>query len=89
MQIEEYGVSRLIANTIATDDEKKGESAGTIGVVDVEEAEGARVFPSPRSEGRKEPLKMSPEQLVTWIEKEYRKLAEGTIRISKKTKQIQ
>ena len=32
-------------------------------VIDAEEAEGAKVLPSPRNEGRKEQQKLNPEQL--------------------------
>ena len=77
-QVGEYGENRLTVKSTITNDKKNGKSAGTIGVADVEEAEGARVSPSLRSKGRLvSPSKINLEQLATWIKKEYGKLAEG------------
>ena len=64
--------NRLTINTTAS--ENNGEEIGMIEGTDAEEVEGTKVSSSPRNAGHKEETKLNPEQLATWIEKEYEKL---------------
>ena len=72
-QMDEHE-NRLITNTTANGN--NDEETGTMGGIGAEEVEGTKVSPSPKNAGRKEQPKLNPEQLATWIKKEYERLTE-------------